>query len=186
MAEEAALTTIKNDVEIINSKTGEVCVVDEISKVFTDEKTFWKCYLADFLSVLGIFDSRQLDVFIHLVENTNPSNNLFISTQREIAYEVGCSLTTVNEIMKKLIEKGMIEKIQNGVYWVNPNVLMKGNVHKKQLLFTWKEDKQAVQNEMSILRSKRPAIPTTLELLEETNRHGSIEVGKDERQSSDN
>ena len=54
----------------------------------------------DFLAVLGIMDSKQLDIFIYIVENTNQSTNLFIGTYRKIAGDLSCSLDTVSRIMK--------------------------------------------------------------------------------------
>ena len=54
-------------------------------------KNFWKCYLMDFLTVLGIIDSKQLDVFIYIVENTSQGNNMFIGTYSKIAKDVACA-----------------------------------------------------------------------------------------------
>ena len=62
---------------LIDTDTGEDIFVDQITKRVYGTKNFWKCYLMDFLSVLGIFDSKQVDVFIYIVENTNQSNNIF-------------------------------------------------------------------------------------------------------------
>ena len=96
-------------------------------------KNFRKCYLMDFLTVLGIIDSRQLDVFVYIAENTNPSNNTFIGTYTKISKDVGVSSRTIAKIMKKLQENNFIKKVQNGVWLVNPNILMKGGDHKRQI-----------------------------------------------------
>ena len=66
--------------ELLDQETGEIIVVDQISKRIYGQKNFWKMYLMDFMSVLGIIDSKQLDVFIYIAENTNPSTNTFIGT----------------------------------------------------------------------------------------------------------
>ena len=52
--------------ELIDRETGELILVDQITKRTYGTKNFWKCYLMDFLSVLGIIDSKQLDIFIYI------------------------------------------------------------------------------------------------------------------------
>ena len=66
--------------ELLDRETGEIIWVDQITKRTYGTKNFWKCYLIDFLSVLGIIDSKQLDIFIYIVENTQQANNTFIGT----------------------------------------------------------------------------------------------------------
>ena len=77
--------------ELMDTKTGELMHVDQITKMVYGSKNFWKCYLMDFLSVLGIMDSKQVDIFIYIVENTNQSNNVFLGTYDKIAKDVGVS-----------------------------------------------------------------------------------------------
>ena len=88
--------------ELIDVQTGEQIFVDQITKRVYGSKNFWKCYLMDFLTVLGIIDSKQLDVFIFIVENTNQGNNTFIGTYDHISKEVGVCRQTIARIMKKL------------------------------------------------------------------------------------
>ena len=42
--------------ELIDVQTGEQIFVDQITKRVYGSKNFWKCYLMDFLTVLGIID----------------------------------------------------------------------------------------------------------------------------------
>ena len=65
---------------LIDQDTGELVTVDQITKRVYGTKNFWKCYLMDFLTVLGIIDNKQLDIFVYICENTNSSTNLFIGT----------------------------------------------------------------------------------------------------------
>lgn len=125
--------------ELVDVETGEQIFVDQITKRVYGTKNFWKCYLMDFISILGIIDSKQLDVFIFIVENTNPSNNTFIGTYDHIAKEVGVCRQTIARIVKKLQENNFIKKVQNGVWLVNPNILMKGNDTKRQILLSYYE-----------------------------------------------
>lgn len=121
-------------------ETGEIIEVDQITKRTYGQKSFWKIYLMDFLNILGIFDSKQLDVFIYILENTEQSNNTFIGTYDKIQKATNVSRPTIAKIMIKLQENKFIYKIQNGVWQVNPNVMMKGTEHKKQMLLNYYDD----------------------------------------------
>jgi len=144
--------------EYIDKETGEVILVDQISKRVYGTKNFWKCYLMDFLTVLGIIDSKQLDIFIYIVENTNQATNMFIGTYKKIAKDVQVSEPTISRIMKKLQENNFIKKVQNGVWLVNPNILMKGNDSKRQILLSYYESEEPV-DQLTFSRTKRPALP---------------------------
>ena len=143
--------------ELVDVETGEKIWVDQITKRTYGTKNFWKCYLMDFLAVLGIMDSKQLDIFIYIVENTNPSTNLFIGTYRKIAGDLSCSLDTVSRIMKKLQANNFVKKVQNGVWLVNPNILMKGNDTKRQILLSYYESDEPIE-QMTFSRSKQEPI----------------------------
>ncbi|KXY68813.1 replication/maintenance protein RepL [Bacillus sp. FSL W7-1294] len=144
--------------ELIDTQTGEVIHVDQITKRAYGARNFWKMYLMDFLSVLGIIDSKQLDIFIYIAENTNQSNNLFIGTYKQISKDVGVSEPTIAKLMKKLQENNFIKKKQNGVYLVNPNIMMKGNDTKRQILLNYYEENKPL-NSVEILRGKQKSLP---------------------------
>lgn len=143
--------------ELIDRETGEVIWVDQITKRTYGTKNFWKCYLMDFLTVLGIIDNKQLDVFIYIVENTQQANNTFIGTYTKIAKDVGVCRQTIATIMKKLQENNFVKKVQNGVWLVNPNILMKGNDTKRQILLSYYESDEPA-DELTLCRTKRQAI----------------------------
>ena len=143
--------------ELLDVQTGELIWVDQITKRTYGTKNFWKCYLMDFLTVLGIIDSRQLDIFIYIVENTNQSNNTFIGTYKKISKDTGCSSTTIARIMKKLQDNNFIRKVQNGVWLVNPNILMKGNDTKRQILLSYYESEEPV-DQITLNRTKQKPI----------------------------
>ena len=143
--------------ELLDQETGEIIVVDQISKRIYGQKNFWKMYLMDFMSVLGIIDSKQLDIFIYIAENTNPSTNTFIGTYKKISKDVNVSQPTISTIMKKLQANNFIKKIQNGVWFVNPNIIMKGNDHKRQILLSYFENDEPI-NELTFSRTKAKEI----------------------------
>lgn len=144
--------------ELVDVETGEQILVDQITKRVYGTKNFWKCYLMDFLTVLGIIDSKQLDVFIFIVENTNQATNTFLGTYKHIAKSINVSEPTIAKIMKKLQEHGFIKKIQNGAWLVNPNILMKGNDNKRQILLSYYETDEPI-SKISMSRTKRMPLP---------------------------
>lgn len=145
--------------ELVDVETGEKILVDQITKRVYGSKKFWKVYLMDFLSVLGIIDSKQLDIFIYIAENTKPGENLFIGTYKQIAKDVKVSESTIAKLMKKLQDNGFIRKVQNGVWFVNPNILMQGNDNKRQILLSYFESDEPV-DKLSYNRVKQEPIKT--------------------------
>ena len=127
---------------LIDAETGERIEVDQVTKRAYGQKQFWKLYLFDFLHVLGVLEYKQVDVFIYILENTDPSNNLFIGTYRNIADACKVSPNTVFRGMKKLIKQQFIKKQHNGVWQINPNIVMKGSEHKKSLLINYFNEKK--------------------------------------------
>ena len=143
--------------ELVDTETGEKILVYQITKRVYGTKNFWKVYLMDFLTVLGIIDSKQVDIFIYIVENTNQSNNIFLGTYEKIANDVGVSKPTIAKIMKKLQENKFVKKVQNGAWLVNPNILMKGNDSKRQILLNYYDSEEPI-NEITMTRTKREPI----------------------------
>lgn len=144
--------------ELVDKETGELMIVEQVNKVVFGTKNFWKCYLMDFLSILGIIDNKQVDIFIYIVENTNQSNNIFLGTYKKISEDVGCSSATIAKIMKKLQENNFIKKIQNGAWLVNPNILVKGDDNKRQILLSYYQADEPI-NQITMSRTKRKPIP---------------------------
>ena len=48
--------------------------------------------------------------------------------------------------MKKLQENNFITKVQNGVWQVSPNIMLKGSEHKKRLLLNYYDDSREQEN----------------------------------------
>lgn len=149
--------------ELIDVETGVSIWVDQITKRAYGSKNFWKVYLMDFLTVLGIIDSKQLDIFIYIAENTNQSTNQFIGTYDKIAKDVNVSRPTIAKLMKKLQDNKFIKKVQNGVWLVNPNILMRGSDKKRQILLSYYQADEPI-NEVTFQRIKQKEITNKPEL----------------------
>lgn len=133
----------------IDVDTGEKIHAEQITKRAYGQKQFWKVYLMDFLHILGLADSKQIDVLVYILENTEQANNTFVGTYKKIAKEAKVSEPTIAKIMKKLQENNFITKVQNGVWQVSPNIMMKGSEHKKSLLLNYYDDSLEQENNES-------------------------------------
>ena len=120
-----------------DNDTGEVFEAEQIIKRFYGQKQFWKVYLSDFLDILGILQSKQVDILVYIIENTDSSTNLFLGTYKKIAKNTNTSEPTIATVMKKLQDNKFIKKIQNGAWQVSPRIMMKGSDFKKSLLINY-------------------------------------------------
>ena len=85
---EKTQTVIGTKSRILQDKeTGEEFPVNQVFKRVLGQKQFWKVYLMDFLQVLGILDSKQVDILVYILENTEPANNTFVGTYARIQKE---------------------------------------------------------------------------------------------------
>lgn len=130
---------------LIDKETGEEVRVNQITKRMYGTKQFWKVYLMDFLQVLGVLDSKQVDILIYILENTQQATNTFIGTYIKIQKEVGVTSATVAKVMKKLQEKKFISKVQNGVWQISPMIMMKGNENKQQMLLSYYREDEPIE-----------------------------------------
>lgn len=134
--EDSATLVGKRKRELVDTDTGEIMKVEQITKLVYGSKNFWKCYLKEFLAILKELNDKQFKVFVYIVEHTRPSDNLFIGTYDNIIKGVGCCRQTVATTMTKLQKSGFIKKVHIGVWIINPDVIMKGNDHKRQMLLS--------------------------------------------------
>ena len=83
----------------------------EVYKKTYGGKHFWRVWLGDLLYTLGLINnSKQLDVVFYVLDNTDPSNNLYINTLRKTVEKTGISRT----YLAKFVQKNMSRLIQYG------------------------------------------------------------------------
>lgn len=128
---------------------GNEGIETDIYKKVYGGKHFWRVWLGDLLYTLGLLNnSKQLDVVFHVLDNTEPSSNLYIGTLQATAEQTGISYKTVAIVFKKMQEVDMITKKQNGVYLIKPSLMMKGDDTKKQrLVIEYEKVKRGDMNE---------------------------------------
>lgn len=115
--------------EYINSNTGEV---EDFQVIQMEERdfNFHKLWLGHILNSLDLIGNKKIKVLTYILENLN-SENLFISTQRQVADKLNFSLQTVSETIVMLKESDFLKQISNGVYQVNPDKIFKGSKNKR-------------------------------------------------------
>lgn len=140
---------------LIDKETGEEMNVQQTLKLVYGSKRFWKCYMKEFIKVMKSLTGSQFNVFVYIVENITPGDNKFIGTYSKIAEELHCSRQTVATAIRQLKESNFIRKVHNGVWLINPNVLMKGDDGKRhRLLEDYEELIPASEKEQDIEKRK--------------------------------
>ena len=115
--------------EFIDPETGEK--VDQyIYKMEERDANFHKLWLWHIAYALDLLGNQKIKVLSYILETMN-TDNIFIGTQRAIAEQTGTSLETVNITMQMLLEADVLKKQQNGVYFINPEVIFKGGTNKR-------------------------------------------------------
>ncbi len=130
-------------------ETGEHTIQEtEIYKKHYGGKFFYRVWLSDLLNALGLLNNnKELDILFYVLDNMTTDNN-FIGTYRSIAEDTKISLSTVTRIFKKMNEVNLIRKIQNGVYKINPALILQGdNSKKRRLIIEYENIKNNNQEE---------------------------------------
>ncbi len=102
----------------------------QIINIEERDANFHKIWLGHILSSIDLIGNAKTKLAFWILDNMD-SQNQFIGTHRKIAEKVGMSTKTVTETLKILIDADFLQKIQNGVYRINPNILWKGGKHDR-------------------------------------------------------
>jgi hypothetical protein len=113
----------------INQNTGEIKEM-QIINIEERDANFHKIWLGHILSSIDLIGNAKTKLAFWILDNMDSQNQL-IGTHRKIAEKVGMSTKTVTETLKILIDADFLQKIQNGVYRINPNILWKGGKHDR-------------------------------------------------------
>ena len=74
---------------------------------------------------------------------------MFVGTYKTIQKNTHTSETTIAKVMKKLQKQQFLKKIQNGIWQISPNIMMKGNENKKQLLLSYFRTDESNNNNLN-------------------------------------
>ena len=126
--------TIIGTQRYINADTGEILETTVIEKEVDRDFNFHKIWLNDLMSVLNLIGGKKLDILKYLLSEMRTQDNTISVTYTKIQEKLNTSRKTIAETMKILQEANFITKVQNGLYMVNPDVIVKGNGKKRDAL----------------------------------------------------
>ena len=134
------MNKIYGEKELIDPATGEVIKTTYIVKKYQGDFNFHKVLLADLLNVLEVVGNKKLKVIRYILSNINNKTNQIIGTHQKISEKIGVSRVVVSQTFKLLQDADFLVKEQNGVYKINPSILIQGNDKKrKSMLIEYKE-----------------------------------------------
>ena len=120
--------------EMIDKETGEVIETLIIEKNIEQDYNFYKVWLLDLLNILEVVGTKKMKVVNYIFENLNTQENLFIGTHLEISKKLNVSRPVVSQTFGLLESSGLLIKRQNGVYMINPSLVVRGNSGKRKNL----------------------------------------------------
>lgn len=113
----------------IKQDTGEITDMQVIN-IEERDFNFHKIWLEHILTSIDIIGNQKTRLAFWIMNNLDKENRL-IMTQRIIAEKTKMSTKTVTETLKALISSNFLQKVQSGVYRVNPNIVFKGGKNQR-------------------------------------------------------
>ena len=120
--------------DYINATTGEIVTCTVIEKKVQSDFNFHKIWLNDLMSVLDLIGGKKLEILKYLLSKMSNVDNTIVARYDDIMKELQVSRQTISSTLKILREANFIKKIANGVYMVNPDIIVKGTGGKKDAL----------------------------------------------------
>lgn len=120
-------------VNLVNADTNKVESFSVIQDSKDTDFNFHKVWIKDLVELLNIIGGQKVKVFSHILLKMN-SDNHYIGSIREMAKELKLSNETVTNTLKLLKGLEQLTMIQNGVYMLNPDLILKGGSLKRQML----------------------------------------------------
>jgi len=127
-----------NRYTIIHRDTGEEVPISELMTTLSmpDWETVNPSILCGFISIAGTEAGK---VLAHLIAERT-SKNLILGTHKKVAEGAGVSSSLVSKVYGALMRRGMLKKVRNGCYFLNPEIICYGKkIHGAMLLRLWGE-----------------------------------------------
>lgn len=128
----AILVFLVGDDNISMKYVGNGKLVDENGEIIpapeVEEKTnenFLKMQVMTMATVIKHIGNKKMQVINYIMDHINYSNNILLTTQRELADKLGFSTKTVNETIKDL-RKANILKTRTNAIMLSPELVYKG------------------------------------------------------------
>ncbi len=110
-------------------------VVQEVARFIVPigekDSDFCKVY-NHFIDKLSDLSKSERKVFDWCLKNMDYENKVYILNQRKLAYILDLSYGTVRNVISSLVRKGLLKKVDNGLYLVNPSIACKTTADKRK------------------------------------------------------
>ena len=97
----------------------------QVMRIEDRDFNFHKVWLEHIISSLDLIGNQKTRLAFWIIDHLDKENKLTM-TYRQIAEKSGISLDTVRVTMKSLMDSNFLERINQGAYRVNPDVIFKG------------------------------------------------------------
>ncbi len=125
----------------LDTDTGEIVSAEVIVKNIEQDNNFFKVWLMDMLGILSIVGNKKIKVIEFILSNIRREDNTISMTHREVAKKTGVSLKSVTDTFKILQETNFLKRVRNGLYMINPDILVRGKTKKRiNLLIQYNTD----------------------------------------------
>lgn len=128
--------------QVVDRNTGEEVSEEDFLKEYfgrarsEQRKGFEITYPYQMLKFIQAVDSPKARVLAHLL-SVKTSQNLIVGTVRSLSVDSGVPKNTVHAVMKRLQDDGLLVKVNQGVYLLNPNVMVYGGNNAWRVKDVW-------------------------------------------------
>jgi len=113
----------------LNQETGELTEM-QVIKLEDRDFNFDKIWLFHILEALDLVGGGKMKVMTTLLK-LKRKDNMVLATQQEISDLSEMSKPIVNQTLKLLISSNFLQKIRNGAYFINPEMLFNGGKNSR-------------------------------------------------------
>ena len=111
-------------------------------------RIFHKLWLGHILQSIDLIGNQKTRLAFWILDHLD-SNNLLPMTQRQIANKSGISYQTVSRTLQALIDSNFLQRINQGAYRVNPDVLFKGGKTARMNVLLQYHESESIESKKS-------------------------------------
>lgn len=148
--EEKQMAVTRKKVKVVGTETyikQDTGELREMQVIDIEERdaNFHKLWLGHILNSIDLIGNQKTRLAFWILDHLD-SNNLLPMTQRQIADKSGISYQTVSRTLQALIDSNFLQRINQGAYRVNPDVLFKGGKNARMNVLLQYRDGTAEEN----------------------------------------
>ena len=151
----------EHHVAIVDIDTGEMLDPDALlveRQVPRGREYWWRMMVCDLIGIMDELPGKQIHAISAILDCVEPWTNGINKTVDELAERAGCSAKTMQRAMHVLMDRGLIRRIGNGRYMMDPHFMSQGGGITKLRTLVIMYDTQS--GFKSIPGGKKPTAPT--------------------------